>query len=257
MSALTRSLARIALLLTCWIATQSIAIVQADDDATHVVIISTPPDHPPGSHLYAEEARGLEASLVEAAKVKVTRVENWPPAVEVLETADVLVFYSKPIGDMVLHPDHRHRFLETMRRGTGLVAIHWSTGVGYGPLGNDENVRNEFRSILGGWFRRPPGDVKIAESAVEVLVPDHPILRGVTLSPARDEFYLRPVMHDSARVLLQVSLDGEMHPVGWAFERHDDAHGRSVGITLGHFHERFEDADFRLLITNSILWAAK
>lgn len=247
---------RLASFLSLFVCMASSGGVANAIEATQIVIVSTPPDHPPGSHLYAEEARAMEACLSQTADVHITRIENWPPATDVLDAADALVFYSKPIGDIVLHPDHRHRFLECMHRGTGLVAIHWSTGVGYGPLADDEKLRDEFRGVLGGWFRRPPGDVRIDSRPVDVLLPDHPIVRGVKLSAARDEFYLRPVMHEAASPFLQVSIDGQDHPVGWTFERTNDAQGRSVGISLGHFHERFEDDNFRRLLTNAILWAA-
>ena len=53
--------------------------------------------------------------------------------------------------------------------------------------------------------------------------------------------------------LLQVQFEGSEHVVGWAYERQQ---GRSVGITLGHFHHNFAREDFRRLLVNSILWAA-
>jgi hypothetical protein len=110
-------------------------------------------------------------------------------------------------------------------------------------------------NALGGWFRRPPGDVQIGETDLHLVDATHPIVRGWQPSKTRDEFYLNPILHPRAQPLLQVQVDQQTHTVAWTFERQDG--GRSVGITLGHFHENFVRDDFRRLLTNAILWASR
>ena len=48
---------------------------------------------------------------------------------------------------------------------------------------------------------------------------------------------------------------GQIETMAWAFERKDG--GRSFGFTGGHFHRNWADEDFRRLVVNAILWAAK
>ena len=137
----------------------------------------------------------------------------------------------------------------------GFVAIHWATGVGYSKRAEDPTLRTEYLDTLGGWFRRPPCGVQIGRSELHRTNERHPICRGWQGWRIHDEFYLNPVLHDRAKPLLEVNVDGQRQVVGWTFHRASG--GRSVGITLGHFHHNFARDDFRRLLINSILWSAE
>lgn len=147
------------------------------------------------------------------------------------------------------------RFIQLMRDNVGLVAIHWATGVGYNKLADSEALLAEFKNSLGGWFRRPPCDVSMGQALLQKPNGEHPIYRGWKAWEIRDEFYLNPVLHKKAKPLLEVTVEGKTHVVGWTFNRLNA--GRSVGITLGHFHHNFAREDFRRVLVNSILWSAK
>ena len=43
--------------------------------------------------------------------------------------------------------------------------------------------------------------------------------------------------------------------MAWAYERDDG--GRGFGFTGGHTHKNWANDDFRRLVTNAILWAAR
>ena len=43
--------------------------------------------------------------------------------------------------------------------------------------------------------------------------------------------------------------------IAWAYERKDG--GRGFGFTGGHFHRNWADENFRKVVVNAILWAAK
>src|SRR5260370_33824819 len=48
---------------------------------------------------------------------------------------------------------------------------------------------------------------------------------------------------------------GQQDFVAWAVERQNG--GRSVGFTGGHYHANLGDENFRKIVLNSLLWAAK
>ena len=221
-----------------------------------ILIIGTPPDHPWGSHMYEFDGGVLAKCLRQTDGVEAEAMIGWPADSARLDSLACIVFYSRPAGGIVMHPDHHARFHELMRRGTGFVCIHWGTGVGYTPLSDDPKLRDAFRKTLGGWFRRPPCDVIIGKSHLHQLQPDHPIHRGWTEHEIHDEFYLDPVLDQRAVPLLRVQSNGKDHTVGWAFERQAPIAGRSVGITLGHFHHNFERPVFRRMLVNAILWSS-
>jgi len=86
--------------------------------------------------------------------------------------------------------------------------------------------------------------------------PAHPICRGWKDYDLRDEWYLGTRLAPGAKPLLKVPVKGKDQVVAWVYERPDSNHGRSFGITLGHFHENFGIEEFRKAIVNGILWTA-
>ena len=52
---------------------------------------------------------------------------------------------------------------------------------------------------------------------------------------------------------MRVKIKDRDDVVDWAFER--DGGGRSFGTTLGHPWSNWQDANFRRLILNGILWS--
>lgn len=219
----------------------------------HVLLIGAKPDHPFGSHMYEFECKLLQKCL-QQNQVTAHYVPQWPPTAEQLQSASAIVFYSSPAGSFLLGAAEITKSQAIMEGDVGFVAIHWGTGVGYGKESDPPENRNLFQGWLGGWFRRPPCGIKVGEAEVSVLDAEHPITRGWKGFRIRDEFYLNPVLHERAKPLLEVDVNDARHVVGWTFQR---GAGRSVGITLGHFHDNFTREDFRTLIVNSILWSAK
>ena len=225
--------------------------------AAKILLIGTPPDHPWASHMYEFDCNVLAKCLQQTAGVEATVHIGWPVDSRQLEAVDALVLYSRPAGEILLHPDHRQRFLTLMDRGAGMVAIHWATGVGYTPLADQPEVRDAYQNLLGGWFRKPPCDIRIASARLRQIAVEHPLCFGWSDFEIHDEFYLNPVLHPRARPVLQVQIDGQDQTVAWSFERAGASQGRSVGITLGHFHDNFRREDFRRALVNAILWAAR
>jgi type 1 glutamine amidotransferase len=55
-------------------------------------------------------------------------------------------------------------------------------------------------------------------------------------------------------VMAAVSAGKKQH-VAWAYERPDG--GRGFGFTGGHFHQNWQQDDFRKTVLNAIVWTAK
>ena len=220
-----------------------------------VLLVSSEPDHPHATHMYAFECDLLASCLNQHEGVKAEHVRGWPPRSTQLAAAKTVVFYSNPAGSVLLQDAYRDAFDQRIKAGVGFVAIHWGTGVGYDKISEPAVHRELFKRWLGGWFRRPPCGIAITRT--DLLVPNeqHPICNGWQPWKIHDEFYLDPVLHPRSEPLLKVAVNEKEHTVGWTLRREDG--GRSVGITLGHFHHNFARDDFRRLLVNAILWSAQ
>jgi len=196
-------------------------------ESSSVLVVGSKPDHPHGSHMYEFDGKLLAYCLSKHKDVDAECIASWPPTDKQLDSARSIVFYSNPAGSVLLLPEHQKRFDSLMQRKIGVVAIHWGTGVGYDKVSNPPEHRELFKSWLGGWFRKPPCDIKVGEAKLRMVADNHPIGRGWTDSVIRDEFYLNPVLHERAKPLLQVKVDDNEQVVGWTFER--AGQGRSVG----------------------------
>lgn len=106
---------------------------------------------------------------------------------------------------------------------------------------------------------------KFAKGTLTIEAADHPIFKGVT-SPwviQKEEFYTydkspRPNVHVLASVdesTYEPSNVPKMgdHPVIWSNEKYK---ARNVYIFMGHSPVLFDDANYKTVLKNAILWAA-
>lgn len=236
-------------LLIVAIALLSHGIAGAADKKVKILLAYTKPDHPYASHMYEFESRLLAKCLMQTPGVQAIVVQDWPEDEGALTGVSSIVYYSRPAGDIVLHPSRRDKFQQLMKDGVGLTCIHWATG------SNKDNAA-DWLEALGGWFQRPPCGLKTTTSLLVQPDPKHPICRGWEGHELRDEFYLDLRFHKETKPIMVVEVDGKKQTVGWAFERNGNNNGRSFGTTLGHFHDNFTREPFRRAIVNGILWTA-
>jgi type 1 glutamine amidotransferase len=149
---------------------------------------------------------------------------------------------------------HREAFQRLMNEGVGFVAVHWATGVGYSKLADDETFRETYKNILGGWFRRPPGDVYIGTGRLVQVDRQHPICRGWDGHDVQDE--LPGLVFTPMPVWPSSQCAGQGSRGGVVFQRPDSHGGRSFGTVLGHYHDNFVQEGFRRALVNGILWSA-
>ena len=223
----------------------------AEKAKTRILFIGKNPDHPYGSHMYLHTC-GVLAKCVELTPGIETVVSNgWPKDARMLEGVKAIVVYTSPAAELLLEGPHRGQVDELMKKGVGLVTIHWASSINKNNL---ERLGPTWLSYLGGTWVSNVG-LSSGKSPLKQLIPDHPICRGWKEYEIEDEYYLNPVIKQ-AKPLLQVKeRKGADVVVGWAFERPDG--GRAFGTTLGHPYKNFQIEAFRRMLVNAILWSAQ
>ena len=252
--------------LACWIvgATLGAAALAGDgpeakSDAAprpkRVLLVGQGPDgHPWSTHEYMAGMRLLARVLqpVEGVQTIVTKAdEPWAEGPELIDGADAVVLFVSE-GAKWIHQDPARRaaLRRLAERGGGLVVWHWGMGC------KDAQYIDGFVRLLGGCHGGPDREYQVVEAKLETAAPDHPILRGIDPLEVHDEFYSRLKFvqpADRLTPLLRAKIDGEVHTVGWAWERPDG--GRSFGFSGGHFHRNWQHPAYRRLIAHAVLWS--
>ncbi len=238
-----------------------------------VVVLAGPLDkgHPPGTHEYEKSARLLKHCLDRAPSLAGLTTElhtgGWPKDEHVLDSADTIVLLSSGAD----RREQDHPFLvgdrlavldKQMKRGCGLVLIHWSVFVPRKKAGDKvlEWVGGYFDYESGpgprGWYSK----IQTTKTTARPASPKHPIVRGVTPFEVREELYYRMRFRERDPRLVPIltaALPGEKgeQTVAWAVERKDG--GRGFGFTGGHFFANWQIEGFRRLVLNAIVWTAK
>jgi type 1 glutamine amidotransferase len=161
-----------------------------------------------------------------------------------------------------------------MKKGVGLVCLHYGVEVPKGPSGE------ALLEWTGGYFE-PYWSVNPHWSAQYSNLPAHPIARGVKPFETNDEWYyhmrFRPSMdgvtpiltalppaqtlsrpdgpHSGNPAVREEIKNGVPQHMAWARERPDG--GRGFGCTGGHNHWNWGNNEFRKLVLNAIVWTAK
>ncbi|MFN0196340.1 MAG: family 16 glycoside hydrolase [Planctomycetaceae bacterium] len=237
-----------------------------------VVFVAGKASHAYGDHEHRAGCLLLEKGLHEGMPNIETKVvtDGWPDDITVFDGADAIVVYSDGGGN---HPLNAH--LEDvdamMKKGVGLVCIHYAVEVPKGDPGN------AFLEWTGGYFEAD-WSVNPHWTAEYSEFPPHPIAQGVRPFTINDEWYyhmrFRPEMQDVAPILTAIPPEdslsrpdgphsgnphvrakiGQPQHMAWAYDRPDG--GRGFGFTGGHVHWNWGQDDFRKLVLNAIVWSA-
>lgn len=227
-----------------------LASVEAETKST-VLLVGKEPDHAFGTHMYMHTCHMLTKCLALTDGVETVVSLGWPEDSKVADGASTIVLYTNPAAEFLLDSPHRDQLDVLMRKGVGLVTIHWASSV---RKENFERLGPRWLSYLGGTWVSNVG-LHTGKSPLKQLRPDHPIHRGWTGYELHDEYYLNPTITSDATPLLQVTAEDRPVVVGWAYQR--PGGGRSFGTTLGHFYRNFQQQEFRRMIVNAILWTAQ
>jgi type 1 glutamine amidotransferase len=209
----------------------------------HVVLVSGPKDHGLGEHDYPAWQKAWRQLLEMDETVQVSTAEPWPGADD-LKSADLLVFYQQ--GSWTAS---RARDLDVfLRRGGGLVYIHYAVDGGADPTGFAERIGLAWQGGRSK-FRHGPLDVAFVSSGA------HPIARNLDHVHFHDESYWNLVGAAQRVNLLATGMEeGRPQPLFWT---HEPAIGGRVFVSIpGHFAWTFDDPVFRILLLRGIAWSA-
>ncbi len=232
------------LLLSCG------TMLAADTPKTRILLIGKNPDHPYGSHMYMHTCEILARCLERTPGVETVVSNGWPKDPKLLEGVKAIVVYTSPAAELLLEGPHRAQVDALMKKGVGLVTIHWASSVNKNNL---DTLGPTWLRYMGATWVSNVG-LSGGKSPLKQLLPEHPICRGWKEYTIEDEYYLDPVIKQ-AKPLLQVrERKGKEVVVGWVHERADG--GRAFGTTLGHPYSNFQIEAFRRMLVNAILWSA-
>jgi hypothetical protein len=237
-----------------------------------IVLIAGPPSHGYASHEHNAGCLLLAKCLNESGlPVEAVVYRNgWPKQPDALEGADAIVIFSDGGGGHPIMP-HLEEVGKLMKKGVGLVCLHYAVEVPKGPAGD------LLKDWTGGYFETF-WSVNPFWVADFKKLPEHPITRGVKPFKINDEWYYHMRFVDNMEGVTPILTDvppdsthegrddahggnpvvrarkGMPEHVAWARVRPDG--GRGFGFTGGHYHWSWGNDDFRTVVLNAIAWTA-
>lgn len=270
---------KLRILTSLFLVALSSSLVAAENGRASIIMIAGNPSHGPGEHEHNAGIQLLAKCLAQNEKdktdVHVHLNSEWPSAEEQAK-ADTIVIYCDGGGGQVAL-SHREDMEKMMKRGVGLVCLHYAVEVPAGEAGGTEFLR-----WLGGYFEMN-WSVNPTWEANFKQIPKHPTTNGVHPFSSTDEWYFHMRFTDGKKGITDILADvppastmdredgthtgnptvraevaaKKPQTVSWAFERQDGSKGRGFGFTGGHYHKGWANNDQRKLILNAILWSAK
>ena len=235
-----------------------------------VVLVAGSKSHEPGDHEFFAGTAILCDLLKQNGVWPVMARDGWPKNEKIFDGAAALLFYMDGRqGHPVVKNDRLKLLGKYVEGGAGWLNLHYA--VDYMPKDGETVV-----GWMGGFYD-PRTSINPHWDADIRSLPKHPIARGVEPFKIRDEWYYNmhwvgdvPDVKDAKGVtpILQAippdgsrgtpdakKYPGRLETLAWAYERNDG--GRGFGFTGGHNHKNWGDENFRRVVTNAVLWAAK
>ena len=133
-------------------------------------------------------------------------------------------------------------FLDYVRKGNGLLAIHSGTA--------EYDQTPVLRSLLGGVFTHHP------EQCPVTVTPrgDHPLAAGSASFTLKDEHYFMALDDPQAEVFMTTTSGYGEQPGAW---RRTEGSGRVAVLTPGHNVEVWLHTSFQAVLLNSLRWCGK
>ena len=244
----------------------------------NVLLLAGRPSHGPGQHEHNAGVLLLKKCL-DGSGLPITSTAHlsaeWPSSEELGKADSILFYCDGGGGHCMLTADHLTQIDKEMKRGAGLVCLH------YGVEFPADKGGPQALDWMGGFFEAN-WSVNPHWVADFKELPKHPVSQGVKPFSTNDEWYfhMRFAGEDKGKlthVLAAIAPDSTMsrkdgphsgnptvraevaakkpQTTAWAFERKDG--GRGFGFTGGHFHKGWGNDDQRKLVLNAILWTAK
>ena len=242
-----------------------------DEAKKKVVFIAGGKSHGYSDHEYHAGSLLLAKCLNENVPgVETVVYQGWPKDAGALDGAATIVISSDGGGG---HPAMKHleELGKLMKRGVGLVCIHYAVEI---PKGEPGDL---LKGWIGGyyetfWSVNPFWKGEFKE------FPSHPVANGVKPFTLNDEWYYHMRFVDDMKgvtpILTAIPPDstrrkgndahganptvfarkGMPEHVAWTYQRPDG--GRGFGFTGGHSHWAWANDSFRKVVLNGIVWTA-
>ena len=234
-------------------------------DPNKIVLIAGHKSHGPGEHEFFAGTAVLMDLLKQNDLSPVMARDGWPKNEKIFEGAKAIVLYMDGGGGHpAIVPEHMALIQKYIDQGVGFVNLHYAVeypaeAAKKGPL-----------AWLGGYYETG-WSINPVWMADFTTLPDHPITHGVRPFKILDEWYYNMRWNDGMKNVTPIlqatppdasrgTPEARNHPgrleiEAWAYDRADG--GRSFGFTGGHYHKNWNNENFRRLVVNGILWAAK
>ena len=217
-----------------------------------LLIIGDKPDgHPPKTHEFMAGGRILADLLKDTPGLEVTLVDGqvpWEAGPDLIRQANGVVIFVSEGGRWAQQDPRRYEALTQLASaGGGISALHWGIGA------KDGKYTDGYQKLIGGIHGG--SDRKYTKITAKVTPTEsHPITQGIPPFEIKDEFYYQLKFAKDGKLtpLLQVEIEGTPQTVSWAWERPDG--GRSFGFSPLHFHENWQNEEYRKLVPRAVLW---
>lgn len=240
-----------------------------------LVLIAGRPSHPPGQHEFRAGCLLLQKCLADVPGLQTLVCSNgWPDTLTAFDGADAVVIYSDGGGGHPAIQGDRLRLLGSLiDKGVSFGVMHYACEV------PKDRGGKEFTDWIGGYYE-DRYSCNPMWTPDFTSFPEHPATRGVKPFSILDEWYFnlrfRPGMQGIIPILVAKPSDkvrdgpyvwpagpyphvqaakGREETMMWATEHPSGA--RCFGFTGGHYHRNWGDDNFRKVILNAMLWAAK
>jgi type 1 glutamine amidotransferase len=231
--------------------------------AKKIVFFGGVKTHGPGAHEHLKAAQLVKQWIDTTPGLPRMRtqiyLDAWPKDADELDDAATIVLMWEGWNLHLVNSrnkDKVEKLDQLMRRGVGLLCFHASTAV-------DDDVEERFLDWVGGNKKRDYSLHPMARNIeVALAAPEHPVCRGVRpMNFTEEEFYCNIFFRPGDRRITPI-LTAMLPPerpekqvIAWCCQRADG--GRAFACTGPHYLANFEDADFRRLVVNAILWTAR
>lgn len=256
-----------------WMLAGCLSLIAADKK---IILLAGAASHGRGEHEFKAGCQLLGKCLNEIPGIHAEVYTNgWPQDETVFDgAAEVFLYSDGGTGHPFNRPERLQVLSRLMKQGVGLGCAHYAVEVPKGPTGD------ALLDWTGGYFEIN-WSVNPTWTADFKTLPRHPITQGVHPFKINDEWYYHMRFREGMRGVTPLLTDlppqntlgrqdgthsgnpavreaiakGEPQHLMWAAERPDG--GRGFGFTGGHFHRNWGDENFRKIVLNAILWAAK
>jgi len=248
----------------------STAASAAEAVGARALVVAGPCTHPPGTHEAAAGARLIEYILEHAegaGPLRADVISEWPSDAAALGDVATVVFIGDIFpGETMADPARiKADLAEMMKRGCGIVCIHYATGLRAQHVAEDGD--HPLLRWLGGYFatgcKHHRSVARVLTSTIEPAGGDHPVLRGWKTFTFDDEPYWNNYFGPDGPAENVTPIAVSMLPpdepkreiIAWAVQRADG--GRGVGMVIPHYFRSWKIDDLRTLALNAICWSAQ